>query len=106
MGADSYRYIDQVPGELASGQPVGPGETVKLSEEDFEDPHNKAMLEDGKLVAVAEQAEPVATEAAAKLAKKEKVELTAITPTGANGEIVIGDVERHVAELKEREEGS
>jgi len=104
--AKEYRYVGTVPGELLDGQPIGPGEYVHLSDDDFADSHLASMLEDGKLVAILDQIEPAATDAAKKLARKERVELSAITPTGASGEIIVGDVERHVAEQKAEEEES
>lgn len=98
MGKDTkrYRYTGTYADTLANGQPVEPGEFVDLTEQEVKD--NIALSATDRLLEVGEMQEPDATEAAAKLAKDNDIPLTAVSPTGAKGEIVVGDVERAVAE--------
>lgn len=44
--------LTSVPVELASGQPVGPGEIVTLSAEDLKDPHNQALVDQELLLPI------------------------------------------------------
>jgi len=105
MSSDTkeYRFVDTVPGELLGGRPIAPGEYVQLSEEDLEEQHIVDLVDQGKLIPGPEAVQPKATDAATKAAKKEGIELTAITPTGADGQITVDDVERYAAEQKEEQ---
>lgn len=103
MSSDTkeYRYVGTVPGELLGGQPIAPGEYAHLLEEDLEHAHIKGLVEVGMLIPTEAQLQPKATDAASRDAKKAGIELSAITPTGADGQITAEDVARHVAEQKE-----
>lgn len=45
-----YRFVGLHTEDLASGQPLGPGDYVELDDEDFEDAHNKRFLDEGLLI--------------------------------------------------------
>jgi pyruvate/2-oxoglutarate dehydrogenase complex dihydrolipoamide acyltransferase (E2) component len=92
-----YRYVGTYADTLGNGQPVEPGEFVTLSEEDLEQPDNARFIEEEKLISVDEAADPKATDAASELARKEGIELTAVSATGADGSITVDDVKQAVA---------
>lgn len=50
--SDTYRVTSTHAENLADGRMVGPGEEVEV---DARDPHNKQLIEDGKLTAVADE---------------------------------------------------
>jgi hypothetical protein len=71
-GKAQYRYVATYAGTLASGQPVEPGEFVKLSEEEAEE--NEALLAEGHLVGTGEVSEAVAEKAERRVARQEEKE--------------------------------
>lgn len=92
-----YRFVGSHADMLANGRPVEPGEFVDLSEEDLAEVHNEMLVADGNLVFIGDSQNPEATDAAVKLAKQNKIPLTAITGTGAaDGQITATDVESYV----------
>lgn len=44
---DRFRYVRQHADTLASGRPVGYGDTFELSAEDQKDPHNSRLIDEG-----------------------------------------------------------
>jgi hypothetical protein len=50
MAGTEYRNVGDHVEDLASGQTIGPGETVTLSKADLDAPHNQRLLDDGKLM--------------------------------------------------------
>lgn len=96
---DEYRLHGDHSEDLDDGRVLEPGDFVQLDEEAIALPRAATLIEDGKLHKI-EQGDPPATEAAIKLARSEGIELTAITPTGVNGQITQGDVESHIEALK------
>lgn len=45
-----YKCISDHAEDLSGGQIVAPGESVKLTEKEVEDPHNARLIEEGKLI--------------------------------------------------------
>jgi hypothetical protein len=86
MATAKYRYVGDVPGELASGQPIEPGEFVNLSDEDAEEAHNQALLADGKLIGTGDKSKGQAETAEQRVAKQEqKVKNEAAQQAGEEG---------------------
>lgn len=52
MTKEDYKVVSDHAEDLADGRVLAPGEVVKLSKEDLEDPHNQRLLEEGKLLDV------------------------------------------------------
>lgn len=55
MGKDTktgFRYVDEVPGSLASGKPVEPGEYAELTEDEINDEFNADLIARGRLIEV------------------------------------------------------
>jgi len=50
-----FTFIGTHVTDLASGRTVEPGEQVTLSNDDQNEPHNAALIEDGQLVPVEAQ---------------------------------------------------
>ena len=50
-----YRYVGEVPGELATGRPIEPGEYVELSGDEVNDVFNAEMIYDGRLIEAEEK---------------------------------------------------
>lgn len=49
-----YKVLSDHAEDLADGRMVGPGETIKLSKEDIEDPHNKRLIDEGLLLEISD----------------------------------------------------
>ena len=49
-GTTEYTNVHPAAVDLANGQPVGTGETVKLTEKQVKDPHVALHIEEGRLV--------------------------------------------------------
>lgn len=78
---------------LGDGRMAEPGEV--LHDVDESDPHNKVLLQEGRLVRVAEapSAADRASDAAKEKATELGVDLDSVVGTGANGNIKVSDVE-------------
>lgn len=100
-----YKWVGLHPQDLASGRMLAPGERVKLTDEEATDPHNAALIEDGTLLSVEEVEHPEATDSAVELAEANELNLAEVTGTGHDGRITKEDVERHLAETSDQEEG-
>lgn len=50
MGTEYKVPLHSTLQELASGRPVAPGEVVKLTVKEVEEPHNAFLIENGNLV--------------------------------------------------------
>jgi hypothetical protein len=48
--ASEYKCISDHAEDLSGGQIVAPGESVKLTKEEVEDPHNARLIEESKLI--------------------------------------------------------
>lgn len=98
-----YKLGGGHPQDLASGRMVEPGETVDLTEEEIEDPHNKALIESGLLTSIKDleamaDEEPSATEAASQAAHRLNIDLKEVGGTGAGGKITREDVEQFASQ--------
>lgn len=51
-----YAPHDSTERLLADGRPFEPGEYVTLSKEEMKDPHNKRLVDEGKLLAAGKDA--------------------------------------------------
>lgn len=47
-----FKLVGDHAEDLAAGQMLAPGETIKLKQEDIDDPHNARLIEEGKLLDV------------------------------------------------------
>ena len=65
-----YMNVKRNATMLASGRPVAPSERVTLRDDEWDDPHNKALIEDGVLLHIpAPKGEPpIDTEPPAEVA--------------------------------------
>lgn len=45
-----YKYVGTHPQDLADGRMLAPGELADLDDEALQDPHNAALVEEGKLI--------------------------------------------------------
>lgn len=50
-----YRYVGEVPGELASGQPLEPGAYIELTGDEVNDMHNADLIVNGQLIEASEK---------------------------------------------------
>lgn len=48
--ADKYRYIGRHADHLASGRPLAPGDAIAASHINLDDPHDKALVDDGRII--------------------------------------------------------
>ena len=72
-----YKFVGEHPEDLASGQLLEPGESVNLTNEEADDPHNQALMADGKLIGTGDASDKrveSAKEKAARDARKEERE--------------------------------
>lgn len=58
-----FRYIGDHAQDLADGRVLGQNATVKLTEEHFEDDHNKRLLREGLLIGIDESSNEIAEKA-------------------------------------------
>lgn len=96
-----YRLISDHAEDLEDGRVLEPGEFYTLDEVTA---RIQQLVDDGKLISVSAAKEPAATDAARKAAADADVPLSAITGTGADGQIILPDVEKHIAEQEGGEE--
>jgi hypothetical protein len=55
LNVGRYRFVGDHADTLASGSPVGPGDFVELTDEESDEPHNKMLIDDSKLIDAAEE---------------------------------------------------
>jgi pyruvate dehydrogenase E2 component (dihydrolipoamide acetyltransferase) len=98
MAKKEYRFTGRHAQDLPSGRVVAPGEVVKLDDADvaFLGTENIILLEDTR--------DAEATDAAVKLARKEGVNLSAVSGTGKDGTITVEDVQAAADAAKEERE--
>jgi len=96
-----YTYVGTHAEILPSGAPIAPGEEVELTTEE-----SHQWRADGLLLseAKAEQMNPEVTEAAAKLARKLRVNVSSVKGTGKDGTVTVEDVQA-AADAAKTEEG-
>lgn len=108
MATTFHRVRSSHPEDDALGRSFGPGELVPNL--DTDDPFNQRKVEEGifypldeddAVKVVEEQTGPDITEAAAKLAAEEGVDLDAVTGTGKDGRIIEPDVQKVVDEREQ-----
>jgi pyruvate/2-oxoglutarate dehydrogenase complex dihydrolipoamide acyltransferase (E2) component len=97
-----YRLISDHQEDLDNGAVVEPGGFIDLDDEEVKLDRAKSLLADGKLIAVEDSGIEITPEAR-KLARRAKVNLTAISGTGEKGRIVVSDVEAYIESQKEAE---
>lgn len=97
---DSYRVLSNHPENLSCGQMVAPGETSDRV--DPQDPHDRRLIESGKLALVGEQGIN-ATGPAVEKADELGVDLNEVSGTGSGGRITVEDVEAKADETEEDE---
>lgn len=96
-----YRVSSSHAEDIHTGASFAPGEVAVGV--DPEDPHDAALIEDGRLVEVI-PSEPVkASEAAEKAAAELGVDLAEVQGTGAGGGITVDDVKKAANRDNEKE---
>lgn len=101
--SDEYRLSSTHAEDLEDGRVVAPGQVV--SGVDPEKPHNRRLIEEGKLVRPTPIEKPKASDAARSKAAELGVALEDVQGTGAGGAIKVEDVET-AAEAREKEAAS
>lgn len=87
---------------ISCGQMVEPGEQTHRVDPD--DPHDKALIKDGRLVRVKGDTEVQVSPEAAELAEENNVDLSEVSGSGAGGNIVVADVQKAIDAAENEEE--
>jgi hypothetical protein len=56
-----YRYIGDHADTTGSGQPLGIGDYVELSDDEAKDPHNASLIESGQMIEAPEESKSKST---------------------------------------------
>lgn len=93
-----YRFVGTHLEDLDEGPSLAPGDFIELTDAQAKMDRASSLIDDGLLIEVDEGKGP--TEAAAKLAKAEKVDLSQVKGTGEGGRVTEPDVKAYIDEQK------